>query len=188
MLFSFWVCNFAAVSHNMEAYNLCAALQLWWVIVPTNKYLFLLLVDPTVPFRVGEDEPPPSWDPVLTPKGTEFYLCILLHFFSSFEGPQEPQCIFPLRNALLIPFWVGTPFSEINKEAIVLLHHSSLVKLIWTSLIIGVSITDLRNLCGPPTIIQLLSYGSETSSDQIHINHVLLLTCSSDPVAKIKLG
>jgi hypothetical protein len=107
---------------------------------------------------------------------------------SSLEGPQGPQCIFPLCNASLFPFWVGTSLSEINKEAIVLLHHSSLVKLIWTSLIIGVSITDLRNLCGPPTIIQLLSYGSETSSDQIHINHVLLLTCSSDPVAKIKLG
>jgi len=31
---------------------------------------------PPAPVRVGEGEAPPSWDPVPTPKGTEFYLCI----------------------------------------------------------------------------------------------------------------
>jgi hypothetical protein len=39
---------------------------------------FLSLQIPPAPIRVGEGEPPPSWDPVPTPKGTKLLVSLLL--------------------------------------------------------------------------------------------------------------
>ena len=43
--------------------------QISWVAIEKKISCLIGWIVPSVP-RIGEDEPPPSWDPVLTPKGT----------------------------------------------------------------------------------------------------------------------
>ena len=91
--------------------------QFKWIIDLINSYLMqATFIHFLVTCRsrqhhleLGEDEPPPSWDPVLTPKGTEFYVYYCIFFFFNWRTTRT-TVHFPSLQCITVPFlsWNST--------------------------------------------------------------------------------
>jgi hypothetical protein len=69
--------------HGLYCQYICMLQVYIYVTLPVHlllhqvNLLYTLQISPA-PIRVGEGEPPPSWDPVPTPKGTKLLVSLLL--------------------------------------------------------------------------------------------------------------